>query len=322
VAVSRELVGASSLLAGLGALASGGPWLFASLAGEVRGGLIAALAAERPPADWLVSAAVTVLRLSALPALAALTAALASGALQTGGLCTLEPLAPRLARIDPVRGLARLFSLARLTDLGLGISKALLVAAAALHGWRTTAAALAQLPRSEVPGLALGALLWPLAWRLAAVILLLAGADWLLVRWRLHRRLRMSRDQVRREAREDAGDPSLRAERRRIHRALAATAPLARATCLIVNPTHVAVALHHRPGSGEAPRILAKGSGASAARLRSLARRAGIPIVSDPPLARALHRLAEVGDEIPEELYDAAAAVLAHLHGAPSPETA
>jgi flagellar biosynthesis protein FlhB len=88
----------------------------------------------------------------------------------------------------------------------------------------------------------------------------------------------------------------------------------------VVNPTPVAVALLHRRGSGEAPRVLAKGTGAAAARLRSQARRAGVPVVRDPPLARALHRLAEVGDEIPEELYDAAAAVLAHLHGAPPPE--
>ena len=66
--------------------------------------------------------------------------------------------------------------------------------------------------------------------------------------------------------------------------------------------------------------MLAKGTGEAAARLRSLARRAGVPVVRDPPLARALHRLAEVGDEIPEELYDAAAALLAHLHGAPPPE--
>jgi flagellar biosynthesis protein FlhB len=89
----------------------------------------------------------------------------------------------------------------------------------------------------------------------------------------------------------------------------------------VVNPTHLAVALHHHRGSGEAPRVLAKAAGVAAAQLRSRARRAGVPIVRDPPLARALHRLTEVGDEIPEELYDAAAAVLVHLHG-PSAEEA
>jgi type III secretion protein U len=77
----------------------------------------------------------------------------------------------------------------------------------------------------------------------------------------------------------------------------------------------VAVALHHDRDAGDAPRVLAKGAGLAAARIRSAARRAGVPIVRDVPLARALHGLAEVGEEIPEELYDAAAAVLAHLYG-------
>jgi flagellar biosynthesis protein FlhB len=321
VAVSRELTGAASLLAGLAALAAAGPWWFASLAAEVRSGLLAALAPDRPPGGALLQAGQAVLRLSAIPALAALAAAIGVGALQTGGLFTLGPLAPRLERLDPSRGLSRLCSAARLAALGFGLLKALLVCAAALHGWRATAAALAQLPRAEAPGAALAALLWPLAWRLTGLLLLLGGIDWLLVRWRHRRRLRMSRHEVRREEKEDEGDPRPRAERRRLHRALAEAAPLARATCLVVNPTHLAVALHHQRGSGEAPRVLAKGTGAAAARLRSLARRAGVPVVRDPPLARALHRLAEVGDEIPEELYDAAAAVLAHLHGSSPPET-
>jgi len=315
VAVSRELTGAVSLVAGLAALAACGPWWLGALAGEVRGGLLAAIEAERPPGGALRSAAWAVLRLSAVPALAALAGALATSALQTGGIVSLAPLAPRLERVDPFRGLARLFSPSRLASLGLGLVQAALLLAAALLGWRRTSATLGQLPRSEDPGPALAALLWPLAWRLAGVLLLLGGADWLLVRWRHQRGLRMSRDELRREAKEEDGDPRHRAERRRIHRALAESAPVSRATCLVVNPTHVAVALRHRRGSGEAPRVLAKGIGQAAALLRARARRAGVPVVSDPPLARALHRLAEVGDEIPEELYDAAAAVIAHLHG-------
>ena len=85
---------------------------------------------------------------------------------------------------------------------------------------------------------------------------------------------------------------------------------------VVVNPTHLAVALRHDRSSDDAPRVVAKGAGLAAARIRSAARRAGVPIVRDVPLARALHRLAEIGDEIPEELYAAAAAVLAHLYAA------
>ncbi len=317
VAVSRELTGAAGLVAGLALVAATAPWWFTALAGEVRGGLSAALRPDLLPSAALHSAALAVLRLSAPPLLAALVVALAVGLLQTGGLLSAAPLAPRLERLDPARGLVRLFSGERLTTLGLSLLKAALVLALAAASWSPAAAALSQLPRAVAPERAVGALLWPLAGRLGALLLGFGALDLLLARWRHERRLRMSRDELRRELREQEGDPALRAERRHAHRALAEAAPLARATCLVVNPTHVAVALHHRRGSGEAPRVLAKGTGAAAARLRAQARRAAIPIVRDPPLARALHRLAEVGDEIPEELYDAAAAVLAHLHGAP-----
>jgi type III secretion protein U len=140
--------------------------------------------------------------------------------------------------------------------------------------------------------------------------------DWGLARRRHLRSLRMTRDEVRREQKDDEGDPAHRAERRRRHRALLEASPASRATVVVVNPSHVAVALRHDRASDDAPRLVAKGTGRAAARIRSAARLAGVPIVRDPPLARALHRLAEVGEEIPEELFDAAAAVLAHLYGA------
>jgi flagellar biosynthesis protein FlhB len=321
VAVSRELTGVAALAAGAAVLATGGTALVQGLAAVVRRGLALALDPATPPAAALGAAAADVARLAAPPALAAFGAALLAGALQAGFLLAPGAAAPRLERLDPARGLARLASRERLLSIGLGVVKALLVAAAVAGVARTAAAALAALPRAVDPGGALPRLLAPLAGRLLLVLGALGAADLLVVRRRHHRALRMTRQEVRREQKEDEGDPRHRAERRRRHRALLAAAPVARATCLVVNPTHVAVALLHRREEAEAPRVLAKGTGAAARRLRSEARRAGVPILRDPPLARALHRLAEVGDEIPEELYDAAAAVLAHLYGAPAPET-
>jgi type III secretion protein U len=129
----------------------------------------------------------------------------------------------------------------------------------------------------------------------------------------------MTRDEVRRELREDEGDAERRADRRRVHRALVEAGSVAGATVVVVNPTRVAVALRHDRGGHGAPRVVAKGTGLAAARIRSAARHAGVPIVRDVALARSLHRLAEVGDEIPEELYDAAAALLAHLYATEKP---
>jgi type III secretion protein U len=156
---------------------------------------------------------------------------------------------------------------------------------------------------------------------LAVALAALGAVDLLLARRRHARALLMTREEVARERKDDEGDPRHRAEHRRLHRALASAAPLARATCLVVNPTHLAVALEHARGSDEAPVVLAKGEGATAARLRRAARRAGVPIVRDVALARALFRLAEVGDAIPEALYEAAAAVLVHVHGSREPPT-
>ncbi len=151
----------------------------------------------------------------------------------------------------------------------------------------------------------------------AALALVKAAVLVVVERRRLRRSLLMTRDEVRRELREDEGDPEHKAERRRAHRALVEAGAVSRATVVVVNPTRVAVAVRHDRDRGDAPRVVAKGTGLAAARIRSAARRAGVPIVRDVPLARALHRLADVGDEIPEELYDAAAALLAHLYGPP-----
>lgn len=316
VALSGPLTGACALAGGLAALACTAPGMAAGLARLLRASLAGAAAAEAPPAAVLGTAASAVLRL-ALPGCAgALLAAGAAGLLQVGPALSLEPLRPRLERLDPLGGLRRLLSPAQAAGAALGLGRALALLAV-LWGWlRGAATTLAGLPGLEPAALwrALP-LLGGLLVRLAAAAAALGLLDLALVRHRHRRALRMTRDEVRREQKEDEGDPGHRAERRRRHRAILEAAPVARATVVVVNPTHVAVALLHDRAGDAAPRVLAKGAGAAAARIRAAARRAGVPVVRARELARALHRLAEVGDEIPEELFEAAAAVLAHLYG-------
>ena len=308
----RELTAAASLLAGLAVLAATGPSSLGALADLLRH---AVAGREVAPADTLAEAGRCVLRAVLAPALASTGAALLAGMVQTGFALAPEAALPRLDRLDPARGLRRLASPQALLQVALGLAKAIALCAVAA-GWLSgRASALAELPRAG------SAALWrllpafaSLAFRLGAVLAVAGVLDALLAR-ALHRRgLRMTRDEVRRDVREDDGDPQHRAERRRVHRALLDAGPVAHATVVVVNPTHVAIALRHERGADEAPRVLAKGTGREAARIRSVARRAGVPIVRDVPLARALLGLADVGEEIPEALYDAAAAVLAHLY--------
>ncbi|WP_242373217.1 EscU/YscU/HrcU family type III secretion system export apparatus switch protein, partial [Anaeromyxobacter sp. SG26] len=268
------------------------------------------------PAAALHAGLAAVARLSLLPAVGAFAAAAIAGALQAGFTFAPGALAPRAERVSPMAGLRRLLSPASLLAVPLGLAKGAVLLAIALAWLRAAAPALAGLSRLDARAL-WGAtpLLLGLAVRLGVAYALLGLADLALARFRHRRALRMTRDEVRREHKEDEGDPAHRSERRRLHRALLEAGAVSRATVVVVNPTHVAVALRHDRDGEAAPRLVAKGTGLAAARIRSAARRAGVPIVRDVPLARALHRLAEVGDEIPEELYEAAAAVLAHLYG-------
>lgn len=320
VARSAELGAAAALAGGVVGLALLGGEIVSDLGRAVRAALApGAWAAD--PAAALRDGGALVLRLAVPPAACAACAAALAGAVQTGFSFSLEAARPRLGRLALGRGLARLVSADEAGRAALSVVRAAVLVLVLAGWWRGAARALVALPRAAAPAALAGALplLGALALRLAAALALVGAASLALERRRLHRALRMTRDEVRREVREDEGDPAHRAERRRAHRALLDGGPVARATVVVVNPTRIAVALRHDRGEDDAPRVLAKGSGLAAARIRSAARRAGVPIVRDVPLARALHRLADVGDEIPEELYDAAAALLVHLYRPEAP---
>jgi type III secretion protein U len=316
VAVSRELSGAAALWGGLAALALSGPAIAAQLAHLLASALAGAGSGAPEPAAVLAEAGAAVLRLALPVCGGALLSGAAAGLLQAGGGLFPEAMRPRLERLDPLRGARRLFSPSQLAAAALGLAKGA-VLVGLLWGWfRGVAPALSALPRAGAAGLWRALPLFgSVAVRLAMAFAAFGLLDLALVRRRHRKALMMTRDEVRREQKEDEGDPAHRAERRRRHRALLEAGPISRATVVVVNPTHVAVALRHHRDEGDAPRVVAKGTGLAAARIRSAARRAGVPVVRDVPLARALHRLAEVGDEIPEELYEAAAAVLVHLYG-------
>jgi flagellar biosynthesis protein FlhB len=152
------------------------------------------------------------------------------------------------------------------------------------------------------------------------VLVVVGAVDYLLKRRAHFKRLRMTREEVKREHREEEGDPRHKAERRRVHRRLlqeAAMRAVPRASVVITNPTHLAVALRYERGAMRAPAVTAKGQHLHAEQIRSLARTHGVPIRRDPPLARALYEL-ELEEEIPEALYDAVAEVLRVLADPPT----
>jgi len=312
------------LLAGLGALAAFGPATAATLALALRQGLAAAAGPGVEPLGAVRSALLVAGEAAAPACVAAFAATTIAGAIQAGGVLSLDAVFPKLERLAPGTGLRRLLSPAQGMRVGAAVAK---TAVTLLLAWRSLAAAaasVAQAPRLHPRALLalVGRPLLELALQLAALGLVFGLLDLLLLRRRFRRSLMMTWDEVQRELREEEGDPQRRAELRRLHRALASAGPVSRAAVVVVNPTHVAVALGHRADGDEPPVVLAKGLGDVAGRIRALARRAGVPVVRDVALARALFRLAEVGEEIPEELYQAAAVLLARVYGLGAGESA
>jgi flagellar biosynthesis protein FlhB len=280
--------------------------LRASLASAAHASLDAHLA--------VFGAARAVMRLS-LPLLAAVAATSTLASLvQTGGVFSPQKLAFDAARLDVLKGLGRLVSIERLVAV---LRAALLAGACGLLGYsaiRATLPSLAHLPaRPEAaPFLALASAL-SMAQRAAMLGLGVAVLDVVWTRRAWLSRLRMSKDEVKREHRESEGDPELKAARERAHQELLASAivgSVRQASVVVVNPTHLACALRYDTQDGdEAPHLVASGRGELASRIIDAARQYSIPILRDVPLARALIEL-EVGTEIPEALYEAVAEVL------------
>ena len=159
-------------------------------------------------------------------------------------------------------------------------------------------------------------LLFGLLWRASLVLIVVAGADYGLQRWRWISQLKMTRQEVRDDSRMQDGSPEMKARVRRVQREMNKRRMLRdvkTATVVVTNPTHFAVALRYTRQQMVAPVVVAKGQDQLAARIRAIAREHNVPIVENVTLARALYRNAEVGDAIPADLFGAVAEVLAYL---------
>jgi len=221
---------------------------------------------------------------------------------------------PNFAKLDPLRGLARLCG----RDAALGAAKALVVSSAVGVSLvpavrRGFAPALGASP-AGLSALVVRSLLTALG-SAVGVALLFACADAFLERVKWKRRLRMSFEELRRDHKASDGDPLLRGRRRQQHRALirGSVARVRDAAFVVTNPTHVAIALEYAPPAVAVPRVLVRATGDGAREVRRLAREFGIPIVENVALARALLATTEVGDFIPSDAYGAIAAIVAML---------
>ncbi|MBT9258495.1 MAG: EscU/YscU/HrcU family type III secretion system export apparatus switch protein [Clostridiales bacterium] len=247
-----------------------------------------------------------------------LAVALLGGVGQVGLSFNGSGLVPQFSRIDPIKGLQRLFSTRSLVELGKGLLKMALLGGLAYSSLRHL---MDMLPLWLLSGPVAAAghvagETYGLVMKLGAAYLLVSALDYAYQRYSLEQRLRMTVREWKEELRQTEGDPQVRMRIRKRQREMALRRMLLdvkTADVVVVNPTHVAVALRYREDRDPAPRVVAKGKGALAQRLRQIAFRHGVVIMEDPPLARALYRSVRVGQVIPVELYKAVAEVLAFV---------
>jgi flagellar biosynthetic protein FlhB len=248
---------------------------------------------------------------------AAAVGAVAAVLLQTGFLLSGSGLQPQFSRISPAAGLKRLFGRQGLEELVRSLAKLGVYGAAIWIAIKGDLPGLMLLPRQDPSGLP-SAVARPVFHIFLASLLchaIVATADIAWVRFRYARDLRMSRQDIREEFKETEGNPHTKARIRRIRMMRARKRMMAqvpKATVVVTNPTHYAVALAYDRATNPAPRVVAKGADEVAARIREVAEAANVPVVANPPLARALYRL-ELDAEIPAEHYKAVAEIIAYV---------
>lgn len=311
---SRDLASAAVLLAVAGAGVATGPQALANLGEMCR---LAFRAAEGglPASHGLLEVGLSLGARAAMPlVLAALLAGTLATFLQVGPLLTFAPITPKPERLDPIKGTKNLFSQRQLVELLKNLLKIVVVGMVAWSVLRDSLRGVVALAGHDALFTleAAGALVSKLMLRVGGAVLAIGILDVFYQRWRHRRDQRMSKDEVKREYKEAEGDPHAKQERERLHREIIEhdmVEQVRTADVLVVNPTHLAVALRYEEGVTDAPEVVARGAEHLARRMIQAAEESGVPVMRDVPLARALFEL-EVGEAIPETLYEAVAAVL------------
>jgi flagellar biosynthetic protein FlhB len=319
---SRELTTALLLLAAAAVFAAAGPALLQGASDFLGKGLSVPQSAAFDADAALRRSGELMGRgfLVAVPVFAVLfVAALLTPLLIGGWMFTFEPVTPDFSRLNPLKGIGNLFSVQSLAELLKSLAKVSLVGMVAFGVLAShqaeTAAYAGMAPAAAVASM--GDLITHDFLVIAAALLAVAVADVPLQIWRHGRGLRMSADEVKREARESDGDPQVKSrirqrQREAARRRMMSAVPTA--DVVVTNPSHYAVALSYQAPSMRAPRVVAKGRDEVAAKIREIAAQNGVPLLEAPPLARALYAHAEIDAEIPAALYNAVAQVLAYVY--------
>ncbi len=323
VAQSKEITGLAALLAAMVVIFVMAPASAERIGDFMREVFRVDLVLGAKSADVLQMALIKALKLMifiALPVcLAGFIVSAVSSFAQIGSIFSMEPMTPDLAKIDPLKGLQKQFSMKHLTEglrLIFKIAVVSFVAYKILQPEIMTAGKHLLFETDHLPG-AIQVLSKSIFFWLFGVLAVFAGIDFWIQRREYDTNLRMTKQEAKQEHKEREGDPQIKARIRAVQREVARRRMMKAvktADVIVTNPTHYAVAILYEKDKGAAPKIVAKGADFLAQRIRQIAIEAGVPIVENPPLARTLYKSVKVGRLVPRALYQAVAEVLAYVY--------
>jgi flagellar biosynthetic protein FlhB len=324
VARSPDVSGWASVLVGTFLL----PWMFGQAERRVLGVVgqgTNVMAHPTPQGAFAVlsgglrSVVYVILPIAGIFAVLAIVANLA----QVGRSFSFKAARPQLSRLSPKNGFKRLFGTQTLVQLGKQVVKLVLlvgVGYSSIHGLYAEVTGTSPVGLAPILGATASSIIGFV--RIVALVSILVGiAEFAFQKRHLQTSLKMTKQEVKDESKAQEGDPAMKGELRKRMYVIARSKALAAvrsADVVVTNPTHFAVALQYRPGTGGAPRVVAKGADTLARHMRERAVEAEVPIVEDPPLARYLYAVCEVDQQIPAEIYTAVAKLLAFVYALPA----
>ncbi len=244
---------------------------------------------------------------------------------QTGFMLTPDKLKPELSKLDPMKGLGRIFGMQGMIQFAKSIVKIGVTAIIAWMVLKPNVNEVRNLVGMDVVTMIPEALKLSKKLLIMVIIFLVATSafDWFIQRQQFMKRMRMTLQEVKDEYKQSDGDPHIKGKRRQIQmqrsrQRMMQAVP--KATVVVMNPTHYAVALKYEPGETPAPMCVAKGMDDLALKIRAIAEEHGVPVLEDPPLARALHASVEVDEEIPVEHFEAVAKVISFIMNGKKPQ--
>jgi flagellar biosynthetic protein FlhB len=323
VAQSREIPSVMILMTAMAFFYFGGSWMIGNLS-QVISGVYGQLDTLRLDAVSEVSAFSLAIFKKTLLILIPffvpiLIAGLGGNIGQIGFEMHGEPMRPKLTKLNPISGLKKLVSLRSLVELVKSVIKILFIGGIAFGIVKKETSTMPALMQQEVIDILLfiGRVAFKIIFFVSLALIILAFLDYAYQRWQYEESLKMTKQEVKDERKQSEGDPKVKGRIRRVQLELARRRMMEavpEADVVITNPVHLAVALKFDAAKMVAPMIVAKGSGYVAERIKQIASNHQVAIIENKPLAQALHKMAEIGDFIPVELYRAVAEVLAYVY--------